>query len=333
MFNKYTDIRSVLFIRFGAIGDVVHTTAAYQSIQKNIKNARIDYLTSSLIQELLNNDNTLRQVISLNDHSLEGMFRLANNLSDNHYDLVVNLQPSLKTHLFTMVLNKRFVLTYKKFKPKKGEKHIHAVENFFNTIKPVIPEAETPKQLKIYLNNEVVKWAKYRLDSEKITHTIGIVPGVSQARRGRIWPKEYWKIFLDYVANKKQLNVIIFGGTDEIELATELQDVNKNKIRNFCGKLSISQTAGILSLCMLVVGCDTGPTHIASAVGPKVIGLYGSTHPNRTGLYGIGHEILYSSHDCIACEKRSCAFMNESNPYAPCMQALSPDMVIKALGI
>lgn len=331
--KNFEHIRNILFIRFGAIGDVVHTTAAYQTLRQNIKNVNIDYLTSSVMQELLNNDPMLRQVISADDNTYDGLFRLSQKLSAENYDLIVNLQPSLKTYFFNLVMNKHDTLTYKKFKPNKEQQHIHAVQNFFNTITPLIPDIEPPKNLKIYLNPEIVKWAKYRLDSERVTHAIGIIPGVSGVKRGRLWPKEYWKQLLDYITNSKRINVIIFGGTNEFELANELQNVNQNRINNMCGKLSISQTAGILSLCMLVVGCDTGPTHIATAVGPKVIGLYGLTSPLRTGLYGIGHTIIHSNHDCLFCEKKICSQTDESNAYVPCMTKLSVDTVISKLGI
>lgn len=333
MYNKYQDIRKVLFIRFGSITDVVHTTATYQVLRQNFKNLIVDYLTSSLMQELVNNDLMLRQVISLDDPTFDGVFRLAQKLSDEHYDLIVNFQPGLKTYLFDMVINKRFTVTYKETKLPRGEKQIHAVNDFFKTIHPILPEVEIPQDLKIYINPEVEKWAKHQFEVQKLTHTLGIIPGVGNYQTSRLWPKERWKVFLDYVANKKGLNIAIFGGTNEQKLATELQTINKDKIRNFCGKLSIGQTAALLSLCMVVIGVDTGPTHIATAVGPKVIGLYGPTDINRKGLYGRGHEMLTGQTDCQFCNKKECSITKEATGYAPCMAAISVDMILKTIGI
>ncbi|MEW5822704.1 MAG: glycosyltransferase family 9 protein [Cyanobacteriota bacterium] len=333
MYNKYQDIRKILFIRFGNIGDVVHTTAAYQMIRQNFKNIDIDYLTSSLLQELLNNDIYLHQVISLDDPTLDGIFRLALKLSEENYDLIVNFQPTFKTLLFSAVINKKFTLTYSEFKPSRNQDHIHVVKNFYNTIQPVIPEIELPKDLKLYLNKEIEKWSKHTMEKENITHAIGIIPGAGRKSKHKLWPKEHWKQLLNYICNKRGLNVIILGGTNETKLATELQLVNKNKIRNFCGKLSIAQTTGILSLCMLVIGGDTGSSHIATAVGPKVIGLYGPTNINKRGLFGRGHEIIQSNHNCLACERKNCPYIKENKLYSPCMEKISVDSVIKALGI
>lgn len=327
MSNKYNDIRKILFIRLGTIGDIVHSTLAYQTIKQNRPNILIDYLTSSLMQELVNNDNLLHKIISLDDSTYDGMFRLAMKLTENNYDLVVNLQPTFKTRFFTSILNKKFVLTY------KNNNNKHNVENFFNLIQPVIPEIEIPKKLTVLLNKDTLKWTKHAMENEKITHAIGIIPGSSSKNIGKLWPNENWKKLLDYITNQKRLNAILFGGTNEFDFAKELQKINKDKIRNFCGKLTISQTTGMLSSCMIVIGCNTGPTHIATAVGPKVIGLYGSTNTVQTGLYGTGHEMIISNNDCLFCEKNTCVFIKNKKEYAPCMKAISVDKVIEVLGL
>ncbi|MGD9581690.1 MAG: glycosyltransferase family 9 protein, partial [Vampirovibrionia bacterium] len=310
MSNKYDDIRKILFIRLGNIRDIAHTTITYQTIKQNMKNVHIDILTSSLMQELVNNDNHLHQIISLDDSTYDGIFRLAMQLTENHYDLVVNLQPTLKTRFFTAILNKRHVLTF------KNNKNLHNAENFFNLIHPLIPDVERPKQLNILLNQDTKKWAKNCMEKEKITHAIGIVPGSSSKNIGKLWPNDHWKDLLDYITNQKGLHAILFGGTNEFDFAKELQKINKDKIRNFSGKLTISQTAGVLSSCMVVIGCNTGPTHLATGLGPKVIGLYGSTGTIETGLYGIGHEMLISNNDCISCNNKNCKYIKNLKEYA-----------------
>lgn len=332
MSDKYQNIRKILFIRLGAIGDVVHTTSAYQTLRQYYKNIDIDYLTSSLMQELLNNDPMLRQVLSVDDPTLDGWFRLAQRLSEERYDMVVNLQPSFKTRFFCMVLNNKHTLTYKKFKPKKGQQHIHAVENFYKTVTPMLPDVEMPNNLKLYLDQNIIKWATHKLEKENVTHAVGIVPGVSSVRRGRVWPLSYWERVVDYIANQKRLNVIIFGGTSEQEIAQQLHSINISKVRNFCGKFSIAQTAAVLSLCRVVIGSDTGPTHIASAVGPRVIGLYGATPPERSGVFGSGHENLSTTNECKFCNKRDCEYLKEQD-YAPCMESITVEQVLTSLGI
>ena len=327
MSNKYDDIRKILFIRLGNIEDIVHSTLAYQTIKQHKTHIHIDYLTSSLMQELVNNDNLLHQIISLDDSTYDGIFRLAMKLTENNYDLVVNLQPTLKTRFFTAILNKKFVLTYKKNKEK------HNVENIFNLIQPIIPDIEIPKNLTLLLNKDTLKWSKHCMEKENITHTIGIIPGSSSKNIGKLWPNENWKQLLDYIANQKGLNAILFGGTNEFDFAKELQKINKDKIRNFCGKLNIAQTAGVLSKCMIVIGCNTGPTHVATAVGPKVIGLYGSTNTTSTGLYGPGHVMLTGNNACMFCEKNTCDFIKDKKEYAPCMKAITVAKVIETLGL
>lgn len=325
------DIKKVLIIRIGAIGDVVHTTAVYDFLFNNNEKVSIDYLTSPNLKDLLSSDKRLNNVIPLNEYSYKGFLEVAQNLSTNKYDLVLNLQPSLKTEFFTLLVNKRKVLKYKKYWPNHYSKHIHAVENFLNTLNPIIPNPIPPKKLELHLNKEVLIWVKNKLKNDNIKNLIGIIPGVSDNKKGRLWPNEYWKELLDYICNIKDMNVAIFGGLNEHNLAIELQTINKKNIYNFCGELNLMQTACALSLCNLVIGVDTGPTHIASAVGAKVIGLYGVTAPKRTGIYGEGHKILFSSNDCLFCEKKTCPYISKVNTYSPCMLNLKACDVIKEL--
>jgi len=324
----------ILMIRLGAIGDIIHTIATYDLLFNNINNVLIDYLTSPPMEELLNNDIRLNKIIPLTEYSYKGFYKTAQKLSSSNYDLILNLQPSIKTKFFNLLINKKLSLNYKKYWPNHYSKHIHAVENFLNTLNTIIPNPTPPEKLELYLNKHVLLWAQNKLRTENANENlIGIIPGVSNNKRGRLWPKEYWKDLLDYLCNQKKFNIVILGGLNEQVLGTELQEINKTKIHNYCGKLNIMQTACILSLCQLVIGGDTGPTHIATAVGPTVIGLYGATAPKRTGLYGKKHKIIYSSNECLFCEKKTCPNIIPKELYTPCMLKLTVNKVIETLEI
>ena len=93
------NIKKILIIRTGAIGDVVHTSALFRAIKKLHPNIKIHYLTSELIKPLLIEDTDIEKVITIN--SKFKMFseytkNLAEELKQNNYDLVINLQPSFK---------------------------------------------------------------------------------------------------------------------------------------------------------------------------------------------------------------------------------------------
>ena len=131
-------MKRVLLIRQGAIGDVVHTTNVFRSIKESYPDAKIDYLVGKVPAELLRNDDRLNDVILLNDKSYSYLFKLGLELRKNSYDLIINLQPSLRFKFLSFIIMPKKVVNYHKtFK-------LHAVENFFRTAKKVIKNIENP---------------------------------------------------------------------------------------------------------------------------------------------------------------------------------------------
>jgi ADP-heptose:LPS heptosyltransferase len=94
------------------------------------------------------------------------------------------------------------------------------------------------------------------------------------------------------------------------------------------GKLDILQLGAVLEQCSAVVSGDTGPMHVATAVGTPVIGLFGPTDPARTGPIGRGHTVLQAPGvDCVPCRDRTCR-----NPrYLECMDGITPEAVASAV--
>lgn len=326
MSTKYQRVKRVLVVRWSNVADVLHTLPACQYLTGHLKGALVDYLTSSLLQELLVSDKSLNKIITCDDRSLDGLFRLAQRLSAYQYDLIINLQPDIKGKFFSMVLDKRYSIGYKR------NSESHAVEEYFTACQKVFPEAVVPDKLTLPLHPKIIDWAKNTLVTEKISHCIGLVV---EGKENKLtsWPYDNWLSFLDYLCNQKHVNVLLFGNDADRKAAQGLQQVNIKRIRNYCGSLSISQTAALLSLCMLVVGTDSGLTHLATAVGPRVIGLYGNTSPCHTGLYGPQTEMILSPHECGACNKSTCKRSTQDDVYAPCMSAIAVDKVISRVGL
>ena len=107
----------ICIIRTGAIGDVVHTTNLIHSIKKAYPNVEIHYATSNLIKPLIENDKDIQNVHVWNaKFSLFSSYakELANQIKQEKYDLVINLQPSLKIKGVLFLSGIKSVLTYKK---------------------------------------------------------------------------------------------------------------------------------------------------------------------------------------------------------------------------
>lgn len=334
MNHKYKNIKKVLFIRIGAIGDVVHTTATYQLLKNKYPDLQIDYLTSPMMVDLLSNDPGLQTIHTLDRKTYKDipqLYKLAKSLSKNNYDLVVNLQPSLKTFFISHLVKPAHILTYKKYRSFNSKQYQHVVENYLATISPLLDEDTKPECLKLHLKEKTLEWEKDYFLNNNIDKAIALIPGVSKARLNKLWPEDYWIDLSKEILNNTSYKIIIIGSNDEIKIAEKLASLSKERIYNLCNQLSIEQTASILTHCEIAIGSDTGPTHMATALNTKTIGLYGPTSPDRVGLYGTEHIMIHSDYDCLFCEKKKCNKKHKSDLYAPCMVNLTIDKIFKIL--
>ena len=99
---------------------------------------------------------------------------------------------------------------------------------------------------------------------------------------------------------------------------------------NLVGKTSILQLGALLERCAVCLTCDSGPMHIAAAVGTPTIALFGPTDPIRHRPYGTGHTVIEKSVSCRPCYKRTCH--RKDLPHL-CMKEISTDEVIEAVGM
>jgi ADP-heptose:LPS heptosyltransferase len=118
------------------------------------------------------------------------------------------------------------------------------------------------------------------------------------------------------------VQAVLTGGPVDEPMALRIKSMAGDKIVNLVGKTSFQDLAEIISGAAAVVTCDTGPMHLAVALGKEVIALIGPTNPKRTGpLRG---RIVRQDLDCMPCNQRQC-----ENPV--CMRGITAEMVLDAL--
>ena len=321
-----TKIEKILIIRFGAIGDVVHSTALFRSLKKYNSKFKIYYLTFKTPAELIQNDPDLDKVIIAEGKTYKALIKLAQELRKEKFDLCINLQPSIKTRIFSFIIGAKYNLTYKKtFK-------LHAVENFWRTATPLFKDLILDKELKLYIPQEARDKA-FTLVNKAI---VGFNIGVSSTRQGRRWPIHYWKELADKLVKKYNCEIFLTGSRDDAEIIAQLEGLPN--IKSFVGKLGLLENAALLSQCNLILSSDTGPLHIATALGVPCIGFYGAAPVSRTGPYGTNSDsnlsknhTLVSDRKCVPCNKRKCPYINKDEFYTPCLQDITPDVVMKVI--
>ncbi len=323
---KNYKINKILIIRTGAIGDVVHTTGLVHSIKEAAPDVKIHYLTDPLVEFMLKKDPAIEKVIPINKKfKLLSSYTLefAKKLNEENYDIAINLQPSFKirTLIFLAGIKKEFI--YKK------NFNVHAVKNFWQTGLKAFPNMQEEKDLKIYLSKETILRAKERLKQFKRPLVVINAGGIFSKRQGRTYPVHKWIELGNKIQEKYSGTIILNGAKEDRAFLFPLNNI-KNSV-NYIGELSLEDSCAVISQADLMISGDSGPLHIATALGVKSAGLYGSMPANRTGCYSNGINII-SNKKCVPCNRRKCKYLkNTDKIYAPCMEEIKTDAILDAI--
>ena len=168
------------------------------------------------------------------------------------------------------------------------------------------------------------------LDVEDVSSTDRLIA----LNLGTTWRTKRWDIanFAEVIQQIAHLapdvRIVLTGSSNELALAEALPP--SLPIINLIGKTSILQLGALLERCEVCLTCDSGPMHIAAAVGTPTVALFGPTSPVRHKPHGTGHTIIEKPVECRPCYKRTCH--HQDAPHL-CMTEISTAEVVKALEI
>ena len=150
---------------------------------------------------------------------------------------------------------------------------------------------DAPLEWNLPISNEHYDWAKRQL-SIKTGKWLAINPMAS--KRERDWFVDRYAEVIDKAVERWGVNIVLMGGPSASEKAMSQAIVEKTK--NYClvltGKTSLKQTAALLSQVEVLIAPDTGPVHIATAMGTPVVGLYAVAPPELSGPYLSQHLVI-----------------------------------------
>lgn len=157
----------------------------------------------------------------------------------------------------------------------------------------------------------------FGVDEEK--SVVAICPGSINSRAKR-WPAESYAALADRLLEQRQ-QVLLIGSRDELDVTNEVTSRMRHQPIVLTGKTSLDQITAILESVDLVVTNDTGPAHIAAALGCPTIVIFGPTNPLTTRPFSFKAEILRHPPDCAPCMLRDCPIDHR------CMTAITVDEV------
>ncbi len=198
----------------------------------------------------------------------------------------------------------------------------------------VNPEPIAPQ---LFVTQEEVEIAKkkFRLESEKRTGEtpvplFGLNPGAEYGPAKR-WPAERFIAAAREIQKRTNCVWLIFGGANDAQITSQIESAIRHSsfvIRNLCGQTSLRELMALLKICRVLLTNDSGPMHVAAALGTPVVVPFGSTSPELTGPGLPGdprHRLLKSDAPCSPCFRRECPIDFR------CMNGIAVQRVVEAV--
>ena len=318
----------ILIIKPGAIGDLLHISPSLRALKQILPDAHVDIMVGSRATKCLFEHNpNIRRVLhfdrKVEHRSLSAFAALWHEIHNENYDLVINFQRStLKVWLLVMAALPCRVLVYHKARHRK----VHAVVNHLETLAPLgINVKDADLNLELYLGEEDSQFATEQMPMTGRGEKPQIALNLGASNRIKCWAPQSFAQLGDRLAGELGAGIILVGGPDELDLAELVMNTARVKPLNLVGKMSLTQLGAVLQRCKLLVSGDTGPLHLATAVGTRVIGLFGAIDPERTGPVGNGHRVIrHPEIPCVPCNGKKC----HHEPSLECMTRISVDEVV-----
>jgi len=290
----------ILIVRLGALGDVVHAIPVAAALRRAFPSARIDWLVSAKHREILDLVTVIDRRLVINDRTDarggSSLLAAVRELRAAHYDVVLDLQGLIKSALLARSSGAERVIGFASRYARE------ALARLFYT------EAYDPGRGGIYDPRETRHVVTINL---ALLETLGItavtpefpveaVQSAAAARAARdvggryallnpgaAWPNKRWppQRFGALAAAIKQrigLMSIVLWGPGEQLLAEEVVAAS-DEAAVVSPPTTVADLVALARGAAVMVSGDTGPTHIASAVGTPIVGLYGPTRPSRNG--------------------------------------------------
>jgi lipopolysaccharide heptosyltransferase II len=148
-------------------------------------------------------------------------------------------------------------------------------------------------------------------------------PGASAASRR--YPAEHWAHVLRLLAQELQLPIVLTGSAEESELVDGIQFASAVPAVSLAGRLALGELGAALRLAAVVVTNNTGPVHMAAAVGTPVVDLYALTNPQHTP-WNVRSRVLFHDVPCRFCYKSTCPEGHQA-----CLDGVAPQRVVDAV--
>lgn len=297
-------LKNILIIKPSSLGDIVLALPAVATLRKSFPGAEISWLVRPEFAPLLEGHPHLTRIIPFdrkflarawfNPRAFGALLSLIRQLHLSKFDAVFDFQGLFRTGALAWLsgCQKRFGMNnarefsrifYTHTVPQKQD-CVHLVDYYLKIVKTA-GASDTDVQFVLPQDLTAADSIKRLLAKHRIKpdNYVVLVPG--SAKKDKRWPVERFAALADRIRPQLGLSIVATGNSSEVDLANWLKGLANVPVVNLAGQTSLKELVILLKEARLVVSNDTGPGHIAAALGVPVILIFGPTNPARVEPY------------------------------------------------
>ena len=308
MTSSEKNLKNILIIKPSSLGDIVLALPALSALRRNFPDAAITWLVRTEFAPLIKSHPDLTDIILFdrrflgkawyNPRAFLALLLLITTLRRSRFDTVIDLQGLFRTaslgwlcgckRRFGMSNAREFAHVFYTHKIAQNQDCIHLVDYYLKIIQ-VAGASDIDVRFILPKNSAADVSVGKLLAEHNITsdNYAVFVPG--SAHSDKCWLTERFAALADKLSGKFGLSIIATGTASEKDTIENLKNKADTPITNFAGLTNLSELIALLRAARLVVSNDTGPGHIAAALGIPLVLMFGRSNPARVAPYRRNH--------------------------------------------
>ena len=337
----------ILILKPSSLGDVIQALPVLRLLKLHFRSAEIFWWIDSALAPLIEGDPALTGIVRFErkrwgrPRHWPEMLHSIRWMREQHFDLVIDLQCLARSGAFAWLANGKFLVGLDEIREgargfydvavRRASFHTHAADWYL----AVLPQLGVPVHKNfIWLPErpQIAAEVKRKWPSAFVSNPQSAIrnPQLIALQPGARWPNKRWpaekyaelvRLTADHFPAAR---FAILGDAGDRPLGEIISRAAPERCLNLCGATSLPEMIEWLRLCDLMVTNDTGPMHVAAALGKPLVAMFGPTEPRRTGPYGQLENVLHIELPCSPCLKSHCVWKNPGE----CLNAISPARVL-----
>lgn len=284
---------NICIVRLSALGDVTHAIPVLRAIETAWPQTEITWICACVEHGLLSVLPGVRFVVLDKDAGWRGYRSVRRQLAGERFEVMIQMQVSARANLAGACVNAGIKLGWDKARARDfhrwfmtdaigPDRQQHQVQGHLSFARTLGIDAREPRW-DFPVTAESASYAETLLPGEQ--PTLLISPCSSHSHRN--WLAGRYAAVADYAIERHGVRVLLTGGPSALErdLCAAIEAGARNPLLNLAGQVSLQQLMGLLQRATIVLSPDSGPAHMANALGTPVIGLHACTWSIRGGPY------------------------------------------------